>query len=90
MVIACAFLRRLHRKRNWVAVASAEHVRLGNDDALALIKWHGKIQVVTLSKDEAAACKKSLLKRHKQFEPLVGKDLIESIYRETNVDPAKL
>jgi C4-dicarboxylate-binding protein DctP len=61
-----------------------------NDDALAAIKAFGKIQVVTLSKDEKAAFKKTLFKLHKQFEPVVGKDLIESIYRETNVDPARL
>lgn len=61
-----------------------------NEDALAAIKSHGKIQVVTLSKDEKAAFKKTLFKLHKQFEPVVGKELIESIYRETNVDPAKM
>lgn len=61
-----------------------------NDDALAAIKSHGKIQVVTLSKDEKAAFKKTLFKLHKQFEPVVGKELLEAIYRETNVDPARL
>jgi C4-dicarboxylate-binding protein DctP len=61
-----------------------------NDDALAAIKAHSKIQIVNLSKDEKAAFKRVLFKLHKQFEPVVGKELIESIYRETNVDPAKL
>jgi C4-dicarboxylate-binding protein DctP len=61
-----------------------------NDDALVAIKSHGKIQVVTLSKDEKAAFKKTLFKLHKQFEPVVGKELLEAIYRETNVDPARL
>jgi C4-dicarboxylate-binding protein DctP len=61
-----------------------------NDDALTAIRAHSKIQVVNLSKDEKVAFKKTLFKLHKQFEPVVGKDLIESIYRETNVDPAKL
>lgn len=61
-----------------------------NDDALAAIKVHSKIQIVNLSKDEKAAFKRTLFKLHKQFEPVVGKELIESIYRETNVDPAKL
>jgi C4-dicarboxylate-binding protein DctP len=61
-----------------------------NDDALAAIKAHSKIQIVNLSKDEKAAFKRTLFKLHKQFEPVVGKELIESIYRETNVDPAKL
>jgi C4-dicarboxylate-binding protein DctP len=61
-----------------------------NDDALAAIKTHSKIQVVVLSKDEKAAFKRTLFKLHKQFEPVVGKELIEAIYRETNVDPAKL
>jgi C4-dicarboxylate-binding protein DctP len=61
-----------------------------NDDALAAIKTHSKIQVVTLTKDEKMAFKKALFKLHKQFEPVVGKELIESIYRETNVDPTKM
>jgi C4-dicarboxylate-binding protein DctP len=61
-----------------------------NDDALAAIKANSKIQIVNLNKDEKAAFKKTLFKLHKQFETVVGKDLIESIYRETNVDPAKL
>ena len=61
-----------------------------NDDALAAIKAHSKIQVVNLSQDEKAAFKRTLFKLHKQFEPVVGKELIESIHRETNVDPAKL
>jgi C4-dicarboxylate-binding protein DctP len=61
-----------------------------NADALAAIKAHSKIQVVNLSKDEKAAFKKALIKLHKQFEPVLGKELIESIYRETNVDPGTL
>jgi C4-dicarboxylate-binding protein DctP len=61
-----------------------------NDDALALIKAHNRMQIVTLTKAEKAGFKKALLKLHKQFEPVVGKELIQSIYRETSFDPAKM
>lgn len=58
-----------------------------NDDALAAIKATGKMQVVELTPQEKAGLKKALIGLHKQFEPVVGKDLIQSIYRETNFDP---
>jgi C4-dicarboxylate-binding protein DctP len=61
-----------------------------NDDALALIKANGKMQIVTLTSQEKNGLKKALVGLHKKFEPVVGKELIESIYRETNFDPNKL
>jgi C4-dicarboxylate-binding protein DctP len=61
-----------------------------NDDALALIKAHNKMQIVTLTPAEKAGFRKALFKLHKQFEGVIGKDLIQSIYRETKFDPAKM
>ncbi len=61
-----------------------------NDDALAKIKANSKMQIVTLTKEEKAGFKKALIKLHTQFEPVIGRDLIQSIYRETNFDPNKL
>jgi C4-dicarboxylate-binding protein DctP len=61
-----------------------------NDDALAAIKANGKMQIVTLTPQEKNGLKKALVGLHKKFEPVVGKELIESIYRETNFDPNKL
>jgi C4-dicarboxylate-binding protein DctP len=61
-----------------------------NDDALAAIKASGKMQIVTLTQQEKNGLKKALIGLHKKFEPVVGKELIQSIYRETNFDPNKL
>jgi C4-dicarboxylate-binding protein DctP len=61
-----------------------------NDDALAAIKANGKMQVITLTPQEKNGLKKALVGLHKKFEPVVGKELIQSIYRETNFDPSKL
>ncbi len=61
-----------------------------NDDALAAIKANGKMQVITLTPQEKNGLKKALVGLHKKFEPVVGKELIQSIYRETNFDPNKL
>jgi C4-dicarboxylate-binding protein DctP len=61
-----------------------------NDDALAAIKASGKMQIVTLTQQEKNGLKKALVGLHKKFEPVVGKELIQSIYRETNFDPNKL
>ncbi|HJW24326.1 MAG TPA: TRAP transporter substrate-binding protein [Rhodocyclaceae bacterium] len=59
-------------------------------DSLARIKASGKTQFVTLTPDEKLALKRALIKVHREFEPKVGKELIEAIYRETNFDPNKL
>jgi len=61
-----------------------------NDDALAAIKASGKMQIITLTPQEKNGLKKALVGLHKKFEPVVGKELIQSIYRETNFDPSKL
>jgi C4-dicarboxylate-binding protein DctP len=61
-----------------------------NDDALATIKASGKMQIITLTPQEKNGLKKALIGLHKKFEPVVGKELIQSIYRETNFDPSKL
>ena len=61
-----------------------------DDEALAQIRASGKTQIVTLSKEEKMALKKSLIKVHREFESTIGKELIQSIYRETKFDPDKL
>ena len=61
-----------------------------NDDALEAVKKSGKSQVATLTAEEKKAWKKATLKVHTDFEGRIGKDLIQSIYRETGFDPAKL
>ncbi len=61
-----------------------------NDDALEGIRKAGKTQLVTLTSQERAAWKKACLPVHAEMESKVGKDLIQSIYKETGFDPKKL
>ncbi len=61
-----------------------------NDDALAKVKKAGKTQITALTPDQKQAWKKALLPIHQKMEDKIGKELIQSVYRETNFDPAKL
>ena len=55
-----------------------------NQDALAKVKASGKSEVYELSVQERDQWRKALLPVHKQMEERVGKDLIQSIYKEGN------
>jgi len=61
-----------------------------NEDALEAVKKSGKTQFITLTPEEKLAWKRALVKVHKESESRVGKDLIQSIYKETGFDPNKL
>jgi len=61
-----------------------------NEDALENVKKSGKTQFITLTPEEKLAWKRALVKVHKESESRVGKDLIQSIYKETGFDPSKL
>ncbi|MEP7156309.1 MAG: TRAP transporter substrate-binding protein [Betaproteobacteria bacterium] len=61
-----------------------------NDDAMAAVKKAGKSEIITLTPQQKAAWKKALVKVHAERESAIGKDLIQSIYKETGFDPAKL
>jgi C4-dicarboxylate-binding protein DctP len=61
-----------------------------NDDSLEAVKKSGKTQVYTPTPQERQALKKALVKVHAEMESRIGKDLIQSIYKETGFDPAKL
>jgi C4-dicarboxylate-binding protein DctP len=67
------------------AIAKSE-----NDDALAKIKASGKTQIIALTPAEKTAWKKALVKVHQENQARIGKDLIQSIYKETGFDPNKL
>jgi C4-dicarboxylate-binding protein DctP len=64
--------------------------RKENDDAIEAVKKSGKTQIITLTAEEKKAWKKALVKVHQESEARVGKDLIQSIYKQTDFDPAKL
>jgi len=61
-----------------------------NDAALDAVRKSGKTEVITLTPEEKRAWKKALIKVHRENESRIGKDLIESIYKETGFDPSKL
>ncbi len=61
-----------------------------NDHALEAVKKAGKTTVYVPSKEERLALKKVLVPVHAKMADRVGKDLLDSIYKETGFDPAKL
>ena len=61
-----------------------------NEDSLEAVKKSGRTQFITLTPEEKLAWKRALIKVHKEAEPRVGRDLIQSIYKETGFDPGKL
>ena len=61
-----------------------------NDKDLASVKASGKTAVYTLTKEERLAFKKVLVPVHKQMESRIGKEVIESVYKETGFNPNSL
>jgi C4-dicarboxylate-binding protein DctP len=61
-----------------------------NEAALEAVRKSGKTEVAVLSDAEKAAFKKALAPVHKKMASRIGADLIQSIYKETGFDPAKL
>jgi C4-dicarboxylate-binding protein DctP len=61
-----------------------------NDTALEGVKKSGKTAVYVPSKDERMAFKKAMAPVHAKMADRVGKDLLQTIYKETGFDPNKL
>ena len=61
-----------------------------NNDALEALRASGKTEVIRLTPQEKAEWKKALVKVHREMEGQIGKDLLRSVYKETNFDPDKL
>jgi len=61
-----------------------------NDTALAQMKASGKTQFHEPTKEELAAWRKAMLPVHKDVESRVGKDLIQSIYKEAEAAGFKM
>jgi C4-dicarboxylate-binding protein DctP len=64
--------------------------RKDNEEAIEGVKKSGKTQIIMLTAEEKKAWKKALVKVHQESEARVGKELIQSIYKETGFDPGKL
>ncbi len=61
-----------------------------NDMSLEAVKKSGKTEIFTPSKQERMAFKKAMAPVHINMADRVGKDLLQSIYKETGFDPTKL
>jgi C4-dicarboxylate-binding protein DctP len=61
-----------------------------NDGALEGVRKSGRTQVYVPTPEERLAFKRALVPVHKKMEGRIGGELINSIYRETAFDPAKL
>jgi C4-dicarboxylate-binding protein DctP len=64
--------------------------KIENDKALEEVRKSGKTQIYTPTAQERLALKKAMIKTHTEMESRIGRDLIQSIYKETGFDPAKL
>ena len=67
-----------------------EIAKKDNDDAMDAVRKSGKSEVMMPTAAEKKELKKALVKVHAEVESRIGKDLIQSIYKETGFDPAKL
>jgi C4-dicarboxylate-binding protein DctP len=61
-----------------------------NDEDLESVRKSGKSQVVVASPQLRTALKKALTPVHLKMDDRVGIDLVQSIYKQTGFDPAKL
>jgi C4-dicarboxylate-binding protein DctP len=61
-----------------------------NDLALEGVKKAGKTTVYVPTPEERLAMKKAMVPVHTKMADRVGKELLETIYKETGFDPAKL
>jgi C4-dicarboxylate-binding protein DctP len=61
--------------------------KIDNEEALAKVRKYGKTEIIQLTPEERKAWKKALIKVHQDHADKIGKDLIQSIYKETAFDP---
>ncbi|MDQ5914302.1 MAG: C4-dicarboxylate-binding protein DctP [Pseudomonadota bacterium] len=64
--------------------------KIENDNALEGVKKAGKTAVYVPTKEERAAFKKALVPVHQKMESRIGKETIQSVYKATGFDPAKM
>lgn len=61
-----------------------------NDKDLESVKKSGRTTVYVSTPEERLAFKKALIPVHQKMESRIGKDMIQSVYKETQFDPSKL
>jgi C4-dicarboxylate-binding protein DctP len=64
--------------------------KIENEAALEGVKKSGKTAIHVPSKEERAAFKKALVPVHQKMESRIGKETIQSVYKATGFDPAKM
>ncbi len=82
--------KQLEDAMNQSTLYANQIAKVENEQALENVKKSGKTQVYTPTAAERLELKKALLKTHADMESRIGKDLIQSIYKETGFNPAKL
>ncbi len=58
-----------------------------NEDALEAVRKSGKTEIIVLRPEEKAAWRKALVVVHHEMESRIGKDTIETVYKETGFKP---
>jgi C4-dicarboxylate-binding protein DctP len=64
--------------------------KLENEKSLEAVRKAGKTKVLVPSQAERLAFKRAMVKVHADMEPRIGKELLQSLYKETGFDPSKL
>ena len=64
--------------------------KVENDQALEAVKKSGKTQIYVPTKEERLAFKKALVPVHQKMESRIGKDLLQTRYKETGFKADKL
>jgi C4-dicarboxylate-binding protein DctP len=58
-----------------------------NDQALEAVRKSGKTQIYVPTKEEKAALKKALMPVHQKMEARIGKEIIQTVYKEVDFSP---
>jgi C4-dicarboxylate-binding protein DctP len=58
-----------------------------NDDTIEAVRKTGKTEIITLTADQKAAMKKTLVAVHKENESRIGKETIAAVYQATGFKP---
>ena len=64
--------------------------KVENDESLEKVKKSGKTAVYVPTKEERLAFKKAMMPVHKKMEGRIGKEVIESVYKDIGFKPDAL
>ena len=81
---------QLNQAMNEATVYANKIAQEENDHALEGVRKSGKTAIYVPTKEEKLAFKKAMAPVHIKMADRVGKELLQSIYKETGFDPTKL